>query len=149
MTERTQSSKRLYTSISSLSGEPKYSSFLALNTWWICGGAVADWSKELLSWEKINENPKIPGLPPAWATLKKYLIYTHQRFLSQRVSITLVDLLPEQICRLTKGRGKIGLLSIKYFVRSVSPRSKLGWGGEGQKRHSQADTIFYAVLDPA
>ena len=35
------------------------------------GGAVAEWSKALLKREKINENQKIPGLPPDLGTFKK------------------------------------------------------------------------------
>ena len=35
------------------------------------GGAVAEWSKALLKREKINENQKIPGLPPGLGTFKK------------------------------------------------------------------------------
>jgi hypothetical protein len=35
------------------------------------GGAVAEWSKVLLWREKINENQKIPGLPPGLGTFYK------------------------------------------------------------------------------
>jgi hypothetical protein len=35
-------------------------------------GAVDEWSKALLRREKINQNQKIPGSPPAWIPLKKY-----------------------------------------------------------------------------
>ena len=33
------------------------------------GGAVAEWSKALPLREKINENQKIPGLPPGLGNL--------------------------------------------------------------------------------
>ena len=36
------------------------------------GGAVAEWSKALLSREKINENQKIPGSPPGLGTFRHY-----------------------------------------------------------------------------
>ena len=35
------------------------------------GSAVAEWSKALLKREKINENQKIPVLPPGLGTFKK------------------------------------------------------------------------------
>ena len=42
-----------------------------INSCWVQGGAVAEWSKALLMRE-INETPKkIPGLPPDLGTLKK------------------------------------------------------------------------------
>ena len=35
------------------------------------GGAVAEWSKELILIEKIYEHQKVQGSHPAWAILKK------------------------------------------------------------------------------
>ena len=43
----------------------------------IDGGTVAEWSKAVLEREKINENQKIPGSPPAWHLKKKELTIDH------------------------------------------------------------------------
>ena len=49
--------------------ESRSSNFLeCVNIWHSEGGAVAEWSKALLKREKINENQKIPGLPPGLGT---------------------------------------------------------------------------------
>jgi hypothetical protein len=40
----------------------------------LAGGAVAEWSKALLEREKLNENQKIPGMPPDLGTLYKKIV---------------------------------------------------------------------------